>query len=276
VRTLLGDTVARDYAEKLRLFNAFAEPELRQAIGSLGVSGGMQVLDAGCGSGEALPWLSQAVGPKGLVVGLDLARAHVIRSRSIAPKDASVIQADVTRLPLRDAQFDLVWCVNTLNHVEDTVAAAKGLAALLRSKGRLAIGQSSFLPDMYFAWDERLEHRTNEAVRAYYRDRYGLTEMATTGIRGLVGTLRLAGLKNVSASTFTIERVAPLASADRTYLYEAIFRDTWGERLRKYLSASDFDELERLCNPLSADFALSRPDFHFLQTFTLVLGSVAT
>ncbi len=127
---------------------------------------------------------------------------------------------------------------------------------------------------MYFAWDERLEHRTNEAVRAYYRDRYGLSEDSTTGIRALVGTLLSAGLSDVSASTVAIERVAPLAPSDRDYLYEAIFRDTWGERLKKHLSPADFNEIKQLCDPHSAGFALSRPDFHFLQTFTLVVGSV--
>ena len=53
----LGDTPARDYGRKLRLFNAFAEPELRAAIASLDLKPGMRVLDAGCGTGEALGWL---------------------------------------------------------------------------------------------------------------------------------------------------------------------------------------------------------------------------
>jgi cyclopropane fatty-acyl-phospholipid synthase-like methyltransferase len=59
---LLDDTVTRDYACKLRLFNAFAEPELRQAIASLGIERGMRVLDAGCGTGAALGWLAAKSG----------------------------------------------------------------------------------------------------------------------------------------------------------------------------------------------------------------------
>ncbi|SFS19979.1 hypothetical protein SAMN05216570_4215 [Dyella sp. OK004] len=50
----LGDSAARDYSRKLQLFNAFAEPELRNAIASLELRPGMRVLDAGCGTGEAL------------------------------------------------------------------------------------------------------------------------------------------------------------------------------------------------------------------------------
>ena len=69
-----------------------------------------------------------------------------------------------------------------------------------------------------------------------------------------------------------IERVAPVSAADEAYLVEAIFRGSWGERLRPYLSDSDYAELERLCNPHHPDYALRRPDFHFLQSFTLAVG----
>ena len=65
---LLGDTIARDYSRKLQLFNTFAEPELRQAVASVGLKQGMRVLDAGCGTGEALRWLVDAD---------EIGRAHV-------------------------------------------------------------------------------------------------------------------------------------------------------------------------------------------------------
>ena len=60
------------------------------------------------------------------------------------------------------------------------------LASLLRPGARLALGQSSLVPDMYFAWDSRLERLTNEAVRQYYRDRYGLSEVDLRAIKTLV------------------------------------------------------------------------------------------
>jgi SAM-dependent methyltransferase len=76
---LLGDTAARDYSHKLSLFNSFAEPELRCAIASLGVRPGMRILDAGCGTGEALRWLFDKVAPGGEVIGIDLATAHATK-----------------------------------------------------------------------------------------------------------------------------------------------------------------------------------------------------
>jgi SAM-dependent methyltransferase len=268
----LGDTPERDYSRKLRLFNALAEPELRAAIASVHPEPGMRVLDAGCGTGETLGWLAAAVAPGGLAVGVDLSTTHLDVARAKLPPNALLLQADLERTPLRMASFDLIWSVNTVHHLRDPAAGARALVGLLRPGGRLALGQSSLLPDMYFAWDARLERLTTEAVRSYYRDRYHLSENDLTAVRGLLGVLRNAGLVKVTARTYVIERCAPLDARAREWLLEAIFRGTWGERLRPYLSIADYEELTRLCDPQHPQFALHRPDFHFVQTFTLAVG----
>jgi SAM-dependent methyltransferase len=271
---LLGDTATRDYSRKLQLFNAFAEPELRQAIASLKLEPGMRVIDAGCGTGEALPWLLDEVGPGGSVVGIDLASAHVDAACRHRAPQIEVLQADLLDASLPRASFDVVWCVNTIHHLRDPLLGVRRLAALLRPGGRMALGQSSFLPDMYFAWDSRLERLTNEAVRRYYQERYSLREQDLAAVRSLVGLLRRARLRQVRARTFMIERVSPLGPSDEAYLLEAIFKATWGERLRPYLSSGDYEELRRLCDPGHSQFALRRPDFHFLQTFTLSVAEI--
>jgi SAM-dependent methyltransferase len=271
---MLGDTPLRNYSEKLRLFNAFAEPELRSLIAGLGLAAGMQVLDAGCGTGEALHWLWEAVKPAGAVLGVDLAAAHVEAARGQLIPPIEVLQADLLEVFLPPESFDFIWCVNTLHHLRDPLRGLRRLATLLRPGGRIALGQSSLLPDMYFAWDSRLERATNDAVREYYRNRYALGESELAAVRSLLGVMRAAPLRNVSIRTIVIERVTPLGTAGRAYLLESIFRQTWGERLRPYMTASDHEQLVRLCDPQHAQFALRRPDFHFLQTFTLAVGEV--
>jgi SAM-dependent methyltransferase len=271
---LLGDTPLRDYSRKLSLFNLFAKPELRAVIASLGLRPGMRVLDAGCGTGEALPWLLDEVRPTGSVVGIDLAAAHVAAARRYACADIEVIPGDLLTKRLEPASIDCIWCVNTINHFRDPIHAVVKLSTLLRPGGRIAVGQSSLVPDMFFAWDSRLERVTNEAVHQYYRDRYSLREGDLTSVRGVVGLLRAAELRNVAPRTIFIERVSPVDAATERYLSDAIFEGTWGERLRRYLTGDDYAELIRLCDPQCPQFALRRPDFHFLQSFTLVTGEI--
>ena len=271
---LLGDTPARDYTRKLQQFNAFAEPELRRLITGTGLGPGMRILDVGCGTGEALPWLLDAAKPGGHVVGIDLAAAHVQAARRHAGANIEILQGDLLTAPIAPASIDFIWCVNTINHMREPIQALTRLRPSLRPRGRIALGQSSLLPDMYFAWDSRLERVVNEAVREYYRGRYSLDERELTSVRALVGALRGADFRNVAAQTVMIERVSPLDPATECYLRESIFEQTWGERLRPYLSDEDYAQLRRLCDPEDARFALRRADFHFLQTFTLAMGEI--
>jgi ubiquinone/menaquinone biosynthesis C-methylase UbiE len=271
---LLGDTPLRDYSRKLRLFNSFAEPELRALITSSGLGPGMRILDAGCGTGESLPWLLDEVKPSGSVVGIDLATAHVDAARRYASTNVEILQADLLTARLEPSSIDFIWCVNTINHFRDPIQGVLKLSTFLRPRGRIAVGQSSLLPDMYFAWDARLERVTNEAVRQYYRERYSLGERDLKSVRSLVGVLRGVHFQNVTARTIVIERVSPVDTATERYLVETIFKDTWGARLRPYLSDDDYAELVRLCDPQHSQFALRRPDFHFLQSFTLVIGEI--
>jgi 2-polyprenyl-3-methyl-5-hydroxy-6-metoxy-1,4-benzoquinol methylase len=147
---LLGDTSARDYSAKLSRFNAFAAPELRKAIGSLALQPGMSILDAGCGTGEALQWLWDSVQPGGRVVGVDLSTAHATIARTRAPAGTLVLQGDLLDAAVEHAPFDAIWCVNTINHLREPDLAVRRLVSLLRPGGRLALGQSHMLPEMFF------------------------------------------------------------------------------------------------------------------------------
>ena len=269
---LLGDTAARDYAGKLRRFNAFAAPELREAIAELSLRSGSCVLDAGCGTGEAVGWLREAMSGEGTVIGLDLAAEHVRNARAITPPTAFIVQSDMLRPPLAAGTVDFIWAVNSLNHLHDPIAGVLTLSDLLRPGGRIAVGQSALVPEMYFAWDARLEAVVHEAIRRYYRERYGRSERDLTAVRAVTGWLRQAGLQLLGVRTRMIERICPLSQADEDYLLEAVFRGTWGERLRPYLSQDDFVELTRLCNPDDERYALRRADFHFLQSLTIAVA----
>lgn len=270
-KAFLGDGPTSSYADLLQHYTRFAAPEIQQIIESLGLEPGGRILDAGCGAGMTTGWLTERVCPTGLVVGMDLSRAHCRIAHEQAPW-AMVVQAGLPRHPLRRQCFDLVWVMNTLNHLEHPVAGCRALAETLRPGGRLVALQGHFLPEMLFAWDDRLERAVTDACCQVYLDRYGrdLAEMA--GQRRLIGILQEAGLGRVRARTVMIERQQPLCEADRNYLHHAVFRGYWGPKLQPYLTAGDWRRLEELCDPRSAEYCLDRPDFHHLQTLTTVIG----
>ncbi len=182
--------------------------------------------------------------------------------------------ADVATPPFLPDTFDLVWCANTINHLSDPVAGIRRLAGHAAAGGQIALVQSGFLPDMFFAWDERLERAVTGAVRQYYRDKYNLDERDVTGMRGLIGLAQRSGLAAITVQTVIIERTSPLSNADREYLLEAVFNGYWGDRLRPYLDANDWYEVHQLCDPESDAFCLDRPDFHHVQTLTMVIGQI--
>jgi SAM-dependent methyltransferase len=210
------------------------------------------------------------LGREARVVGLDLSLPHLAAARDAS--DVEFVQADAARLCFRQSSFDLIWSCNTVNHLADPVGGLMAMCAALRPAGQVVLAQSGFLPEMYFAWDAPLDEAVRNACHQYYRDRYRLTPADTAGIRGLVGLMKRAGLTVKRVRTFTIERVQPLSPADRAYFEEAIFAGSWGERLRPYLTAEQWRDLERNTRPGSSAYCLDRDDFHHLQTLTVCVG----
>ena len=263
----LDDAPDRSYAPKLERFSRFIQPELKQLFGELAIERGARVLDVGCGVGFATRLLAELLGNEAQVVGVDLSLPHLRAAH--ADSAPSWVQADAAQLCFRDRTFDLIWSCNTINHLADPVGALRQLRALLRAAGRLVLAQSGLLPEMYFAWDTPLDDAVRRACHAYYRERYGLSEADTAAVRGIVGLVKRADLQLGRVHTVTIERVQPLSQADRDYFSETIFKGTWGDRLRPWLTTEQWQALCRSTDSASEEYCLNRNDFHHIQTLTV-------
>lgn len=269
--SLLGDTPQRAFTHKLDQFNRFAEPELRTLLASLGIRPTDSVLDIGCGTGLITQWLAEQA-YDGQVLGIDLSHAHIEHALSHQPTQLPLAyrQADLTTFTMTPASLDWIWCSNTIHHLANPVAQLSRLITFLRPGGTLLLGRSNFLPDMFFAWDERLEREVMLACYQYYRDKYNLSAHATTTARNYVGWATAAMQVPATAKTITVERTAPLSESEQHYFLEVVFRGYWGHRVQPYLSAEDWKALQALTNPGSPRYCLHRPDFHHIQTYTLV------
>lgn len=266
----LGDSPHRSYAGKLERFARFVAPELRSLFAGLGLPPAAAVLDVGCGVGVATQMLAELLGKDARVVGIDLSLPHLNAARPL--RDINLLQADAAKLCFKDRSFDLIWSCNTINHLADPVRALTEMRAALRPGGRIVLAQSGFLPEMYFAWDAPLDDAVRSACHQYYRERYGLKPDDTSRLRGLVNLLQRANLRVGRVHTLVIERVQPLAEVDRAYFEETIFRGTWGERLRPFLNAGQWQALCNTTDPASVDYCLDREDFHHIQTLTVCIG----
>jgi SAM-dependent methyltransferase len=99
------------------------------------------VLDAGCGDGA----LACAATSRGAVmIGVDPDPAMVAAGRARAGREgieAIFPEARLESLPFPDAEFDVVVAVTVLCFVADAAGAMREMARVLRSGGRLVVGE---------------------------------------------------------------------------------------------------------------------------------------
>ncbi|MFE9673937.1 class I SAM-dependent methyltransferase [Streptomyces sp. NPDC006259] len=115
-------------------------PAYAAAVAELGLREGGRVLDAGCGTGRALPSLRGAVGPSGVVVGADLTPAMLEAAvRAGRDRDGRLLLADVAALPLRSGSLDAVFAAGLVAHLPDPARNLRELARVVRAGGTLAL-----------------------------------------------------------------------------------------------------------------------------------------
>lgn len=132
---------------------------------------GIEVLDAGCGTGEHVIALAGRNCRR--AVGIDFAPGMIRRAAAAVPAHLSSSiefrQTDLSRpLPFPQGSFDRVLSVSSLHMIEEPVRTLRELRRVLRASGRLVILHAP-APEWYSkefraAWRNRLA-----AARAYPR-----------------------------------------------------------------------------------------------------------
>ncbi|MFC7845413.1 class I SAM-dependent methyltransferase [Streptomyces sp. NPDC057382] len=115
-------------------------PAYAAAVAGLGLRTGGRVMDAGCGTGRALPPLRAAVGPSGVVLGVDVTPAMLREAvRAGRDREGALLLADVAALPLRSGSLDAVFGAGLVSHLPDPAENLRELARVVRPGGLLAL-----------------------------------------------------------------------------------------------------------------------------------------
>ncbi|MER6567752.1 methyltransferase domain-containing protein [Streptomyces sp. NPDC001093] len=115
-------------------------PAYAAAVADLGLRPGDRVLDAGCGTGRALPPLRAAVGPSGLVMGADVTPAMLEAAvRAGRHREGRLLLADVAALPLRSGSLDAVFAAGLIAHLPRPEENLRELVRVVRPGGMLAL-----------------------------------------------------------------------------------------------------------------------------------------
>jgi ubiquinone/menaquinone biosynthesis C-methylase UbiE len=115
-------------------------PAYAAAVAELRLREGDRVLDAGCGTGRALAPLRDAVGPSGVVLGVDLTLAMLeAATRAGRGLDGQLLLADAAALPLRSESLDAVFAAGLIAHLPRPGENLRELARVVRPGGTLAL-----------------------------------------------------------------------------------------------------------------------------------------
>jgi demethylmenaquinone methyltransferase/2-methoxy-6-polyprenyl-1,4-benzoquinol methylase len=265
---------AAETARQLLVTASLREPLVRSALETLRLPAGSRGLDAGCGVGLHVPLLAEAVGPSGLVTGLDLSSGLLSHAKQLARK-AGIEQrttfrrGDVRALPFAAGAFDWAWSVDCVGYGPmEPLPLVRELARVVKPGGLVAL--LAYSSQQLLPGHPRLEARLNATaagtapfVEGTRPDRHFLSAL---------GWLRAAGLADTSAHTLVRTLHAPLDRPTRDAL-AALLDMRWGGALSE-LAPEDRDEFRRLCHPRSADFILGRADYYAFFTYTLFRGRV--
>ena len=110
----------------------------RRGVEALELEPGEAVLELGCGPGNSLGRLREAVGPEGRVVGVDYSEGMVERAAGRVEaegwQNVGAVRGDATRLGVRAGRFDAVYASMSLTAMPDRKSTRLNSSHITRSR----------------------------------------------------------------------------------------------------------------------------------------------
>jgi ubiquinone/menaquinone biosynthesis C-methylase UbiE len=121
-----------------------------------------RALDLGVGDGRVATGIKASK-----LVGADVSQVALDRARARVPDAELVLVEPDEPLPFADNEFDLVTCIETLEHVRDVQLALSEIRRVLRPGGRLAL--TTPVSSRWRVLFRGVEHPFSPHIRAFSR-----------------------------------------------------------------------------------------------------------
>jgi len=244
---------------------------------------GGTVADVGCGAGGMTVVLAERVGAGGVVYAvdgepalLDLARRRAA-ARGVAAWTRVVkadLEGDENLATTITEAVDLIWAAHVVHHLPDQQAGIDRFARLLRPGGRLALAEGGFplvmLPSDLGVGAPGLEARLRAAEDAWFGDLRASMPGVVGAPHGWPVLLAAAGLVEVTARSFLLDRPAPLGEDDRDFVVHSLGKRV--ERVGERLDGDDRAAWSRLLDRDGPDWVGRRADLYLLSVRTVHVG----
>ncbi len=132
--------------DRLRDLEAANDPVTIRRLEDIGVTHGWRCLEVGAGAGSIARWLSNRVGPTGLVVAAELNPCFLGPLSDV--DNIQVRQLDITGDEVEQGFFDLVHCRALLMHLDDPSAAIERMISALHPDGVLFVEEPDTMPSV--------------------------------------------------------------------------------------------------------------------------------
>lgn len=138
--------------------------ERRMMVSRLELQPGQRALEVSVGTGTNLPFMVEAVGAAGPLVGLDLSRGMLrqcekkVRRQGLA---ACLIEGEAAHLPFSDDAFDAVLHFGGINEFGDKKGAVEEMARVAKSGAKIVIADEGVNPNKPPSFRNRLLLRLN-------------------------------------------------------------------------------------------------------------------
>ncbi len=114
-----------------------------RAIKKMGLKRGGEALEVACGSGKNFPYIIEAIGKDGFILGFDYSQEMLDAAKQLSKRNGwsniKLVQGDAAQLKITENNFDGVVSVLGISAIPDWEKALKRCHDVLRFGGKLVV-----------------------------------------------------------------------------------------------------------------------------------------